>query len=62
MFHTDLIYPVYKSNVIISGQYKMAVIKTNPVKKQLKKVPEKLFQLQRPDGKPGRAFAPPEIL
>ena len=27
-----------------------------------KKVPEKLFQLQRPDGKPGRAFAPPEIL
>ena len=62
MFHTDLIYPVYKSNVIISGQYKMAVIKTNPVRNQLKKVPEKLFQLQRPDGKPGRAFAPPEIL
>ena len=57
-----LISIMYKSIVIISGQYEMAVIKTNPVRNQLQKVPEKLFQLQRPDGKPGRAFAPPEIL
>ena len=62
MSRTDFIYPVDKSNVIISGQYKMAVIKNESSKKPIEKVPEKLFQLQRPDGKPGRAFAPPEIL